>query len=187
MLDHWILFSGKKVINKNIYFLIDNIINRLLVFNSGFDIKTLFSLLEKIHLMSHDTVNGIIVKIETFDLETFLRKNYFHHVFGDSFLKWIGKSITGETLKHIIVAVVLYKIFLPLRYLTTLTLTKVTINNLIKRGIIQTPPKGSSITEIASESKQEFIKTARMKKNLLLRKSKKSLNGTKSSNEIPKK
>jgi hypothetical protein len=135
------------------------------LFFSGFDIQNLFTLLEKIHLMSNETSNSIIVKIETFDLEKFLRNFYFDKIMSDSTLDSIGKQITGVTLKHIITAIMLYKIFTPLRYLATLTVSKVAIDKLILRGVIQPPPKGSSIKDMTQETRNNIATRGRVLRN----------------------
>jgi hypothetical protein len=149
------------------------------LFFSGFDIQNLFTLLEKIHLMSNETSNSIIVKIETFDLEKFLRNFYFDKIMSDSTLDSIGKQITGVTLKHIITAIMLYKIFTPLRYLATLTVSKVAIDKLILRGVIQPPPKGSSIKDMTQETRNNIATRGRVLRNKM--KLKKKINDNQNS------
>ena len=72
----------------------------------------------------------------------------------DSFIKFLGSSITGENLKNIITAVMLYKIFTPLRYVLTLVVTNFVIQILKKRGKMPLkPPPGSSIKDLYVEQK----------------------------------
>jgi hypothetical protein len=139
--------------------------------------------------MSPETSDGIIKKVETFDLEKFLRDYHFDYILNDSMLDWIGRSITGVTLKHMIVAVMLYKILTPLRYLATLTVTKFAIDILKKRGVIQTPTKGSSIKELAVEQNQVIRKYIKKKKDNYIRKGSKLLRkpGTGTQNKTPTK
>ena len=119
---------------------------------SGFDIFYVFNALEKLHIMSNETSKKIEKKIETFNLEKFLRSYYFDYVLSDESIKWLSKSITGITLKHMLTAVMLYKIFTPVRYLATLTVTNVIIKLFKKRGLMPThPPAGSSIPELIKE------------------------------------
>ena len=69
-------------------------------------------------------------------------------------LKKMGELITGDTLKHAITAVMLYKIFTPLRYLVTLGSTKLIITLFKKRGIMPVhPPPGSSLKDLYAEQK----------------------------------
>lgn len=140
--------------------------------------------------MTHDTANGIIVKIETFDLEKFLRNYHFNSVFSDSTLEYIGKSITGITLKHMIVAIMLYKIFTPLRYLTTLAFAKISIDSLIRRGLIKAAPKESSLSEIALTTRKNIQRRAtsiklRRKNRDLLFEQKKKINDSNSTTPPP--
>lgn len=115
----------------------------------------MFNLIEKIHIISHETTVSIMNKIETFDLEKFLRSYHFDYVFSDATLVSLGKMFDGITLKHLITTYLLYKIFTPLRYLATLGGTKLCIDLLKRRGVIpQRPPPGSSIKELYEEQKQ---------------------------------
>ena len=119
---------------------------------SGFDITSLFNLLEKLHIMSHETSMSIEEKINTFDLEKFLKNYYFDYVLPDSAIKWLGQAITGTTLKQILTAIMLYKLVTPFRYLLTLTLTNVIIKGFKRRGLMPAhPPAGSSIPELIKE------------------------------------
>lgn len=70
----------------------------------------------------------------------------------DKLIKWLGESITGETLKYAITAVVLYKIFTPVRYIATLAVTNVIIKLFKRQGKIPLqPPPGSSIKDLYKE------------------------------------
>jgi hypothetical protein len=107
---------------------------------------------------------SIINKIETFDLEKFMRSWHFDYVFSDAALTSLGKVFDGMTIKYLLTAYVLYKIFTPLRYLATLGGTKLSIDLLKRRGVIpQRPPPGSSIKELYEEQKQ-VIGTYRKKR-----------------------
>ncbi len=102
--------------------------------------------------MSHETALNIEEKINTFNLEQFLRNWRADYVMSDESIKWAGKSITGVTLKHMITAVMLYKLCTPFRYLLTLTLTNVIIKVFKRRGLMPvSPPAGSSIPELIKE------------------------------------
>ncbi len=130
---------------------------------------SLLSLFEKLHIFSKETSDSIMAKIKTFKLEKFLRDYYFNYVMSDANIDWLGQKITGETLKHAITAVMLYKIFTPLRYLATLATTKVLIGLFKRRGVIpKQPPPGSSISDLYSEQKlvlRRGIKQQREKYN----------------------
>ena len=104
-------------------------------------------------------------------------KLHFDYVLADSTIDWIGKSITGVTLKHLITALMLYKIFTPLRYLLTLGVTKISIDLLKRRGVILPPPPGSSIKELLHEQSQNFRRAFRSRqlKNARLRALKKKV------------
>lgn len=116
---------------------------------------SLLRLLEKVHIFSRETSDSIVEKINTFRLDKFLRDNYFTYVLSDSSIEWIGEKITGVTLKHIITAIMLYKIFTPLRYVATLATTKLLITIFKNRGVIpKQPPPGSSIKDLYAEQKQ---------------------------------
>lgn len=153
----------------NSFLLIVIIINFSIIL-SGFDINKLFNILESLHIFSHETSISIANKIETFNLEQFLRNYHFDYIFSDSTLEWFGKLITGVHLKHIIVAIMLYKIFTPLRYLATLAATKISINMLKKGGYIpMKPPPGSSITEIVKEQKHNLRRSVLAQQERLAR------------------
>ena len=105
-------------------------------------------------MFSRETSDSILNKINTFNLENFLREYYFNYVMPEATIEWIGKKLTGETLKHLLTAVMLYKIFTPLRYLATLTATKVLISIFKRRGVIpKRPPPGDSIKDLYTEQK----------------------------------
>lgn len=121
---------------------------------AGFNITSLLNLMEKIYIISNDTSKKIENAIDSFNLEKFLKEHYFNYVLNESSIEWLGKSITSETLKHCITAIMLYKIFTPFRYLLTLTLTNVIIKIFKRKGVIPVhPPAGSSIRELYKESK----------------------------------
>lgn len=109
-------------------------------------------MLEKIHVMSHETSLSIEHKINTFSLEDLLRSFHFDYVLPDSAINWLDQSITGLTLKHMLTAIMLYKIFTPLRYASTLGFSNIAINVLKKRGFVPVkPPPGSSLPELIKE------------------------------------
>jgi hypothetical protein len=111
-------------------------------------------LLEQLHVMSHETSTSLEGKINTFKLEAFLRNWGASYIMPDSVIDWLGKSITGVTLKHMITAVILYKISAPFRYLATLGLANVVIKLFKRRGLMPVhPPAGSSLPELIKEQK----------------------------------
>lgn len=104
--------------------------------------------------MSTESKNAIINKIENFQIDRFLLSYHFDYVLSNNVIDWLKERLTGQTLKHIITAIMLYKIFTPIRYLLTLSLTKVLIEFSKKYGFIpKTPPAGYSIKDIYSEQK----------------------------------
>lgn len=147
---------------------------------SGFDITSLFVLFQKLHIMSKETSDSITLKINNFNLESFLRKYYFSYVLPENAIQWLGKSITGETLKHVVTSIMLYKIFTPLRYLVTLGSTKLAIELFKKRGVIpQRPPPGSSIQDLYSEQKQLIRRSFKNKKESYQKRMRRILKRTK--------
>jgi hypothetical protein len=113
--------------------------------------------------MSHETSLSIEKKIDNFNLEKFLLSYHFDYVFSDGSLKWLGSCITGVTLKHVITAIMLYKLATPLRYVATLTVTNLIIKLFKKRGMMPLrPPAGSSIPELIKE--QQDVLKARIKR-----------------------
>ena len=87
-------------------------------------------------------------------MEKFLKGLHFDYVLSDSMIKSAGELVTGDTLKHCITAVMCYKIFTPLRYLLTLTLTRGVIKVFKTKGIIpKQPPPGYSIKDVYTEKK----------------------------------
>ena len=109
---------------------------------------------EAVHIISHDTNTGILDWMKNFNMEKFLLSLHCDYILSDRWIKSLGQQITGDTLKHVLTAVMLYKIFTPLRYLLTLTVTKATISLFKTKGIIpKQPPPGHSIQEIYSEKK----------------------------------
>lgn len=105
--------------------------------------------------MTRETSDSINNKINTFNLEQFLKESFFHHILSDSIIKSLGQSITGQTLKYVITAVMLYKIVTPLRYVFTIAATNVIIKLFKRQGKIpMQPPPGSSIKELYKEQQQ---------------------------------
>jgi hypothetical protein len=83
-----------------------------------------------------------------------MRNWYFDTVLPESIIQKLNENITGDTIKHAITAVVLYKLCAPFRYLLTLGTTKLVINLFKKRGIMPvSPPPGSSIKDLYAEQK----------------------------------
>lgn len=117
--------------------------------------------------MSKETTASIVTKIDTFKLEEFLQHSYFNYILTENAIKWLGESITGNTLKYTITSVMLYKLFTPLRYLVTIGGTNLIIKLFKRRGVIPPqPPAGSSIRELYSEQKhviRRSLKTQREK------------------------
>ena len=90
-------------------------------------------------------------------MEKFLKNSFFDYIMPDELIKKLGGLITGVTLKNMITAIVLYKMFTPFRYLLTLGATKLVINLFKKRGIMpQQPPPGSTIKELYQEQSQSI-------------------------------
>lgn len=119
---------------------------------SGYDISNFLALFEKAHLISHETAESVVHKINTFDLKVFMRSWHFDYVLPERSIEWLGNAITGQTLNYCITAVAFYKIFTPLRYLLTLGVTKLVIQLFKKRGLMPlAPPPGSSIRDLYKE------------------------------------
>lgn len=121
----------------------------------GLDVTSVLNGLETIRILSRETIDSINNKINTFNLEKYLKESFFRYILPENWIKSIGQSITGETLKFMITAVVLYKIITPLRYVFTVALTNLVIKLFKKQGRIPLqPPPGSSIKELYTEQKQ---------------------------------
>jgi hypothetical protein len=147
---------------------------------SGYDITSLFVLFQKLHIMTKETSDSITSKINNFNLESFLRKYYFSYILPESAIQWLGRSITGETLKHVVTSIMLYKIFTPLRYLVTLGSTKLSIELFKRRGVIpQRPPPGSSIQDLYTEQKQIIRRSIKKKKESYQKRMRRILKRTK--------
>ena len=115
--------------------------------------------LEKLNIISAETHESFILKMENFDLEEFLKHYHFNSVLPDSVITKIGELITGKTLKNILSVMMLYKIFAPLRYLLTLSMTRLVIIVFKRQGIIpKQPPPGTSVKEIYVEQRDKLQK-----------------------------
>jgi len=122
--------------------------------SSGLDITKVFNACERLNILSIETIESINQKINTFNLEKFMRNWYFDYVLSEAIIQKLNENITGETIKHAITAVVLYKLCAPFRYLLTLGTTKLVINLFKKRGIMPVrPPPGSSLKDLYTEQK----------------------------------
>jgi len=122
--------------------------------NFGYDITIFLNFFEKIHIITHEFNTSIMKSIENFRLEKFLHSIYLDYILSDNSIKSASEYITGNTLKHILTAVMLYKIFTPLRYLVTLAGTRAAINIFKNKGIIpKKPPPGYSIQDMYTEKK----------------------------------
>ncbi|RMZ96128.1 hypothetical protein BpHYR1_044184 [Brachionus plicatilis] len=131
------------------------IISFFFLAKAGLDITSVLNVLEKLRVMSRETIDSINTKINTFNLENYLKESFVRHIISEHWIKSIGQSITGQTLKFMITAIVLYKIITPLRYVFTVALTKFVIKLFKKQGRIPLqPPPGSSIKELYTEQKQ---------------------------------
>ena len=122
-------------------------------------------MLEKFHIVSAETSTSIVSKIDNFNLEEFLRHSYFDYVLTENAIKWLGASVTGETLKNMITAALLYKLLAPLRYVVTLAGTNLFIRLFKRRGVIPAhPPPGSSIRELYTEQKSVLRRSIKMQR-----------------------
>lgn len=120
----------------------------------GYDITIFLNFFEQIHIITHEFNESIMKFIENFRLEKFLYSIHLDYILSDKLIKSANDYITGNTLKHILTAVMLYKICTPLRYIVTLGGTRAAINLFKSKGIIpKKPPPGYSIQDMYTEKK----------------------------------
>lgn len=130
------------------------------------DIISVLQGLENLKIISRDTVDSIQKKIDTFNLEKYLKESFFSHILSENLIKSIGELFTGKTLKLMITAIMLYKLITPIRYIFTVALTNFLIKLFKRHGRIPLqPPPGSSIKELYTEQKQVIRRRLKMHKN----------------------
>lgn len=131
---------------------------------SGLDITKVLNLCETLHILSRETIDAILYKINHFVLKNFLHNWYIDYVIPQSWIEQLNLVITGDTLKNAITAVVLYKLCTPFRYLLTLGTTKLVIDLFKRKGIMPVkPPPGDSVKELYKEQKSMIDRRIRIK------------------------
>ncbi len=98
------------------------------ILSNSYDIANLLNILERMNIMSAETKNAIILKISKFKLDEFIKNNHIDYVLTNGMIEWLGKHITGQTLNRCLTVVMFYKLLAPLRYILTLSSTKLMAN-----------------------------------------------------------
>ena len=78
--------------------------------------------------MSTETKESIISTIDNFKLVEFIKKYHFDYVLSAKMITWLNENITGQILKQFLTTAMFYKIFTPLRYILSLSVTKLLVS-----------------------------------------------------------
>ena len=91
--------------------------NILLKLKRGYDITQVLNLLEKVNIMSEETVMNIHYKIDNYKTES----------------SWI----TGQNIKHFATAYMVYKVIAPFRYMVSLALVRSLVMTLRSKRLMK--------------------------------------------------
>ena len=109
------------------------------------------------NLISTETKQSIISKIAKFKIDYFIKSYHIDYVLTNNMIEWFGKNITGQMLNRCLTVVMFYKLLAPLRYILTLSTTKIVANILY--------PKPTT-TKLMTNLKKNFSIMSRRKEIL---------------------
>ena len=86
------------------------------------------NVLERFSIMSRETKESVISTIDNFKLDEFIKTYHFDYVLSQRAIDWLGENITGQILKQCLTVAMFYMIFAPLRYILSLSATKLMVS-----------------------------------------------------------
>jgi hypothetical protein len=107
--------------------------------------------LERIHIISPERRLSFIRHMNEFSISGILSKIPF---ISQERLNQLNNYWTGERLRLLATALLLYKFLTPVRYAFTLGVTTYISRTFLKRGLIKRAPQGDSLKELYRDQKQ---------------------------------
>ncbi len=107
--------------------------------------------LQRIHIISPERRLSFIRHMNEFSISGILSRIPF---ISQERLNQLNNYWTGERLRLLATALLLYKFLTPVRYAFTLGVTTYISRTFLKRGLIKRAPKGDSLQELYRDQKQ---------------------------------
>ncbi len=107
--------------------------------------------LERIHIISHERRLAFIHRMNEFSISGILSRI---PLISQEHLNQLNNYWTGERLRLLATALLLYKFLTPVRYAFTLGATTYISRTFLKRGLIKRAPQGDSLQELYRDQKQ---------------------------------
>ena len=107
--------------------------------------------LERLHIISHERRLSFIHRMNEFSIAGILARIPF---ISQERLNQLNNYWTGERVRLLATALVLYKFLTPVRYAFTLGVTTFISRTFLKRGLIKRAPQGDSLQELYRDQKQ---------------------------------
>jgi len=107
--------------------------------------------LERIHIISPERRLSFIRHMNEFSISGISSRIPF---ISQERLNQLNNYWTGERLRLLATALLLYKFLTPVRYAFTLGVTTYISRTFLKRGLIKRAPKGDSLQELYRDQKQ---------------------------------
>jgi hypothetical protein len=107
--------------------------------------------LERLHVISHERRLAFIRHMNEFSVSGLLSRIPF---ISQERLDRLNSYWTGERVRLLATALLLYKIIAPIRYAFSLGVTTYISRTFLKRGIIKRAPQGDSLQELYHDQKQ---------------------------------
>lgn len=121
--------------------------------------------LTKIHVISEERRAAFIRRMNEFSISGLLNRLPF---ISKERLERLNQFWTGERVRLLATALLLYKFLTPVRYAFTLGVTTYISRQFIRRGLIKRPPQGDSLPELYRDQKlliKSQVRRAREKIN----------------------
>ena len=126
----------------------------------------LIDALEHIHIISHERRLAFIRRMNEFSIAGILSRIPF---ISQERRNQLNTLWTGERVRLLATALLLYKFLTPVRYAFTLGVTTYISRTFLKRGFIKRAPQGDSLQELYRDQKQLFKNHVRRAKDKIKR------------------
>jgi len=122
--------------------------------------------LEHIHIISAERRLAFLRRMNEFSISGILSRIPF---ISRERLDHLNSYWTGERLRLLATALLLYKFLTPVRYAFTLGVTTYISRTFLKRGLIKRAPQGDSLQELYRDQKQLIKSHVRRAKDVMKR------------------
>ncbi|CAF0870787.1 unnamed protein product [Didymodactylos carnosus] len=104
-----------------------------------------------LHVISDERRTKFIQKMDDFQIMSIIKKL---PLLTEKQVEYFNNYFTGERVRLLATAILLYKFIMPLRYAASLGLTAFLSKTLLKRGILKKPPQGDTLKELYHDQKE---------------------------------